>query len=68
MIRRRHFGAEQKAIILSELNDNTVPICELAEKYHVHINLIHRWKKQFFEGAHSLLASKLERKGNSTSF
>ena len=67
MIQRRHLSAEQKAIILRELLDNNVPISELAEKYHVHINLIHRWKKQLFEGAPSLLVNKAGKKKNSPS-
>jgi transposase-like protein len=59
---RNHLSAEQKAIILRELLDNKVPISELAEKYHVHVNLIHRWKKQLFEGAASLLTNKAGKK------
>ena len=58
MSQRKHLSAEQKAIILRELLDNKVPISELSEKYQVHINLIHRWKKHLFEGAAGLLTNK----------
>lgn len=67
MSQRRHITAEQKAIILRELLDNKVPISELADKYQIHVNLIHRWKKQLFEGAASLLINKAGKKKNSIS-
>jgi transposase len=67
MSQRKHLSAEQKAIILRELLDNKIPISELAEKYQIHVNLIHRWKKQLFEGAASLLVNKAGKKKNSPS-
>lgn len=67
MSQRKHLSAEQKAIILRELLDNKIPISELAEKYQVHVNLTHRWKKQLFEGAASLLTNKTGKKKNSPS-
>jgi transposase-like protein len=67
MSQRRHLSAEQKAIILREHLDNNIPISELAEKYQVHINLIHRWKKQLFEGAAGLLTNKSGKKKKSPS-
>lgn len=67
MNQRKHLSAEQKTIILRELLENNVPISELAEKYHVHINLIHRWKKQLFEGAPSLFVNKAGKKKINTS-
>ena len=67
MSQRKHLTGEQKAIILRELLDNQVPLSELAEKYQVHVNLIHRWKKQLFEGAAGLLNNKAGKKKNSPS-
>lgn len=67
MNQRKHLTGEQKALILRELLDNQVPLSELAEKYHVHVNLIHRWKKQLFEGAASLLNNKAGKKKNAAS-
>ena len=67
MSQRRHLSAEQKAIILRELLDNKAPISELSEKYQVHVNLIHRWKKQLFEGAAGLLINKAGKKKKSPS-
>ena len=67
MSQRKHLTGEQKAYILRELLDNKVPLSELAEKYHVHINLIHRWKKQLFEGAAGLLNNKTGKKKHSPS-
>jgi transposase-like protein len=58
MSQRKHLTGEQKVLILRELFRNQVPLSELAEKTHVHVNLIHRWKKQLFEGAASLLSNK----------
>lgn len=40
-----------KVLILREHWENKVSISDLAEKYHVHPNLIGRWKKELFEGA-----------------
>lgn len=67
MSQRRHLSSEQKAIILRELLDNKVPISELSERYQVHVNLIHRWKKQLFEGAAGLLINKAGKKKKSPS-
>ena len=64
MSQRKHLIGEQKALILRELLDNQVPLSELAEKYQVHVKLIHRWKKQLFEGAASLLNNKAGKKKN----
>ena len=51
MNQRKHVSAEQKVMILRELLDNQVPLSDLSEKYHVHANVLHRWKKELFEGA-----------------
>ena len=67
MSQRKHMTGEQKALILRELLDNQIPLSELAEKYHIHINLIHRWKKQLFEGAAGLLVNKTGKKKASPS-
>lgn len=58
MSQRKHLTPEQKIIILRELLENQVPISQLAEKYHIHINDIYRWKKQLFEGGAIILKSK----------
>ena len=48
---RQKISAEKKVMILRELLENDISISDLAEKYHVHPNLIGKWKKQLFEGA-----------------
>ncbi len=58
MNHRKHLTPEQKIIILRELLENQISISQLAEKSHVHVNDIYRWKKQLFEGASSILKSK----------
>ena len=47
---RKIYSPEQKVIIIRELLENNVPICQLAEKYQVHPNDIYNWKKKLFEG------------------
>ena len=51
MNQRKHVSAEQKVMILRELLENQVPLSNLSEKYQVHPNVLHRWKKELFEGA-----------------
>jgi transposase-like protein len=54
---KKRYTSEQKVIILRELLENGVPISQVAEKYHVHVNDIYNWKKKLFEGASSVFAS-----------
>jgi transposase len=58
MNQRKHISPQQKVIILREHLENQVPLSELSEKYHVHINLLYRWKKELFEGAAEIFSSK----------
>ena len=51
MNERKHVTAEQKVMILRELLENQVSMSALSEKYHIHPNVLHRWKKELFEGA-----------------
>ena len=51
MNQRKHISPEQKVMILRELLENQVPMSDLSEKYQVHPNVLHRWKKELFEGA-----------------
>lgn len=55
---RKHIKPETKVLILREHLENKVSIADLAEKYHVHPNLIGRWKKELFEGAVGTFARK----------
>jgi len=48
---RNKIKPETKVLILREHLENKVSIADLADKYHVHPNLIGRWKKEMFEGA-----------------
>jgi transposase len=58
MNEKKRYTAEQKIIILRELLEKNVPISQVAEKYHVHVNDIYNWKKKLFENAASLFESK----------
>lgn len=58
MNQRKHISAEQKVMILRELLENQVPLSDLSEKYGVHPNVLHRWKKELFEGAVGTFARK----------
>ena len=48
---RNQHTASKKVEILREHLENQVPISELARRYGINPNLIHKWKKQLFEGA-----------------
>jgi len=58
---KKRFTAEKKVEILREFLENRVSVSDLAEKYGVHPNSIHQWKKQLFEGAAAALDPKRER-------
>lgn len=49
--KRNQHAATKKVEILREHLENQVPISELSRRYNVNPNLIHKWKKQLFEGA-----------------
>jgi len=55
--KKRH-TAEQKVLILRDLLESNIPISQVAEKYHVHVNDIYNWKKKLFENAASIFESK----------
>ncbi|HPN94698.1 MAG TPA: transposase [bacterium] len=61
MAKKKRFTAEKKVEILREFLENRVSVSDLAEKYGVHPNSIHQWKKQLFEGAVTTLDDKRER-------
>lgn len=48
--RKRH-SSVKKVEILREHLENQVSISELARRYSIAPNLIHKWRKQLFEGA-----------------
>jgi transposase len=58
MKKKKVYTAEEKAIILREHLDNSVPVSELAEKYDIHPNVLYHWKKQLFEAAPKTLVRK----------
>jgi transposase-like protein len=60
---RKHYSATQKVEILREHLENQVPISDLARRYGVHPNLLHKWKKQLFEGAVESFGTKRQKHG-----
>lgn len=65
MNQRKHLSAEQKVMILRELLENQVPLSNLSEKYQVHPNVLHRWKKELFEGAVETFSRKHQKQSQS---
>ena len=57
-VHRTHYSAEKKVEILREHFDNQVSIGELARRYHIKPNILHRWKKELFEGALETFSKK----------
>lgn len=58
MADRKRYSAEQKVKIVREHLVNRVPVSELAERYGIHPNLIHKWQKLLFEGATEIFDTK----------
>jgi transposase-like protein len=50
MDQKKSYTEEQKVQILRELLENKVPIIQIAEKYHVHVNDIYNLITKLFEG------------------
>jgi len=48
---RRQYSAKQKVEILREHLENQVTISEIAERYGIHPNMLHKRKMQLFENA-----------------
>ncbi len=65
MNQRKHLTAEQKVMILRELLENQVPLSDLSEKHQVHPNVLHRWKKELFEGAVDIFSRKHRKQSES---
>ena len=67
MNQRKRYSATQKVEILREHLENQVPISDLARRYGVHPNLLHKWKKQLFEGAVESFGTKPQKHGQGQS-
>jgi transposase len=61
---RQHYDAAKKVEILREHLENQISISELSQKYNIHPNQIHNWKKQLFEGALETFSHTHNRKTN----
>jgi transposase-like protein len=48
-------------MILREHLENQVPLSNLSEKYQIHPNILHRWKKELFEGAVDTFSRKQQK-------
>ena len=55
---RKHYSSIQKVEILREHMENGVSLGDLARRYNIHPNMIHRWKKQLFENAQEVFSQK----------
>ena len=61
---RKRYSPDQKVMILRELLENNIPISQLAEKYHVHVNDIYNWKKNLFESATKIFGKHNNKSSN----
>ncbi len=64
MEHRKRYSSKEKMMILRELLENKVQIGELAERYHIHPNVIYNWKKILFEKGEKLFDDKKEKTNN----
>jgi len=58
MTRRKRYTPEQKVEILREHFEKNNPVPDICEKYRVHPNQFYRWKKELFENAVEIFATK----------
>ena len=68
MARRKKYTAEMKVKIVREHLENQVSISELSERYCVHPNMIHKWKKDLFEGALETFSRKHKKQNERQSY
>ena len=61
---RTNYTAEKKVEILREHLENQVPLSELSRRYHIHPNMLHKWKKQLFESALDIFSGKHKKSQN----
>jgi len=64
---RSSYTAQKKVEILREHLENQVPLSELSRRYHIHPNMLHKWKKQLFEGALDIFSGRQMKTLNSQS-
>ncbi len=57
----KRMSAKEKIFIMRELLENNMQLGELAEKYHLHPNLIYNWKKILFEKGEMIFEDRRER-------
>lgn len=55
---RKHYSSICKVEILREHLENGISVGELALRYNIHPNMIHKWKKQLFENAQEIFSRK----------
>jgi len=65
--KRNQHAAAKKLEILREHLENQVSISELSRRYGVNPNLIHKWRKQLFEGAIDIFSRQRQSAGQSQS-
>ena len=68
MARRKKHTAEMKVKIVREHLENQVSISELSERYGIHPNMIHKWKKELFEGALETFSRKHKKQTKQQSY
>jgi len=61
-MKRKRFGAEEKAKVLRRHLVDKVAVSELCEEYGIQPTVFYRWQKQLFEGAASLFERQSPRK------
>ena len=57
----KRMSGKEKIFIMRELLENNMQLGELAEKYHLHPNLIYNWKKILFEKGEMIFEDRRER-------
>ena len=65
---RTHYSAEKKVEILREHLENQVSMSELSRRYHIKASILHRWKKELFEGALDTFSKRHQKHDSNQSY
>lgn len=55
---RNRYSAEQKVAIIREQLEKNISVPDICEKYRVHPNQYYKWKKELFENASEIFATR----------
>ena len=65
-MKKRQYSANEKVKIIRRVLEGNEKISEVADQLGINPNLIHRWKKELFEGAADVFAKTSKKQDDKT--